>query len=267
MSISKPTIKHIKSLQLRKFRQKYNNFLAEGDKIVSEILHHAPASIQNIYALPAWIDENARLVAPIQPKIQAVNEAELKQISGLITPNQVLAIVQTPELDMQPDIVRHDFSFYLDGIQDPGNMGTILRIADWFAIKHIFCAPNCVEIYSPKVVQASMGAFLRVTCLTYELAALKKQFPEVPIYGAVLSGNNIFETKLTPNGMLVIGNEGKGISPENEVLLTQRIAIPSTPGGGSESLNAAVATGIITAVVRNSQNNFQTIRIITGVTH
>jgi RNA methyltransferase, TrmH family len=251
MSISNQTLKYIKSLHLRKFRQKYNNFLAEGDKIVTEILQQSPAEIEAIYALPEWIAKNTRPIAPIQHKIQAISEEELKKISTLITPNQVLAVVKQPETVANPSIVENDLSLYLDGIQDPGNMGTILRIADWFAIKHVFCAPNCVEVFSPKVVQASMGAFLRIGCLTYDLVDLKNQFPALPIYGAVLNGVNIFEAKLNRIGILLIGNEGKGISKENEALLTQRIAIPPTEGGGAESLNAAVAAGIIVAVFRN----------------
>lgn len=252
MSISIQTLKYIKSLHLRKFRQKYNNFLAEGDKIVSEMLQQSPAAIENIYALSEWMIKNKSRIAPIQDKVHPISEEELKKISTLVTPNQVLAIVKQPIITIESTVVEHDLSLYLDGIQDPGNMGTILRIADWFAIKHVFCAPNCVEVFSPKVVQASMGAFLRIHCVTYDIMDLKNQFPALPIYGAALNGVNIFETKLNKAGILVIGNESKGISAETEAFVNQQLAIPSMPGGGAESLNAAVATGIIVAVLRNA---------------
>ncbi len=241
----------MKSLQLGKFRQKYNNFVAEGDKIVLEIVAQNADAIEKIYAIPSWIATNTRLLAPLAANVQEISPEELKKISGLTTPNQVLAIVQQPAPTLDAQLIQYDLSLYLDGIQDPGNMGTILRIADWFGIRHVFCAPNCVDIYSPKVVQASMGAFLRVHCLESNLSDLKNQFPDLPIFGAVLNGDNIFEVPLSKQGILVIGNESKGIATEVETLLTHRIAIPASKNGGAESLNAAVATGIIVAVLRN----------------
>jgi TrmH family RNA methyltransferase len=251
MPLSKSTIQYIKSLHLRKFRQKYNNFLAEGGKIVSEILQQAPEAVEQIYAVPEWIAARQHLLSNIKTSVQEITAEELKKIAGLKTPNQVLAIVQQFNFQLNADWLQNDLSLYLDGIQDPGNMGTILRIADWFGIRQVICSPDCVEIFSPKVVQASMGAFLRVQTVEMELAEWSKNFPELPVYGAVLNGVNVFKTPLEKKGIIVIGNESKGISPENEVLLTQRISIPAPPGGGAESLNAAVATGILAAVFRN----------------
>lgn len=251
MALSQSTLKYIKSLQLQKFRQKYNNFLAEGDKIVSEIIQQLPSTIEQIYAVPEWINAKQNFLPAIKHKVQEITTEELKKISGLVTPNQVLAIVQHPGFGLDADRVQTDFTLYLDNIQDPGNMGTILRIADWFGIPHVICSPNCVEVFSPKVVQASMGAFLRVKTVEKTLVEVKAAFPDLPIYGAVLDGTNIFEMALEKRGILVIGNESKGIAKETEAYLTHRIAIPAAPGGGAESLNAAVATGIIVAVFRN----------------
>ncbi|MFN7115977.1 MAG: RNA methyltransferase [Saprospiraceae bacterium] len=254
MAISKATIQYIKSLQLRKFRQKYNNFIAEGDKIVSEIVRQAPDSILQIYALPEWLQAQASALVFIKDKAQEITSEELKKISGLITPNQVLAIVQQPHFELDADYIKNNLSLYLDNIQDPGNMGTILRIADWFGIRYVLCSPNCVEVFSPKVVQASMGAFLRVKALEINLIDIKNQYSELPIFGAVLHGENVFKASLDQRGILVIGNESKGITSEIESLLTHRIAIPAGPGGGAESLNAAVATGILVAVLRNKEH-------------
>lgn len=251
MTISQATLKYVKSLQLRKFRQKYNNFIAEGDKIVLEIIQHLPAAIEQVYAVPEWIRANDPLLFVLKNKIQEISAEELKKISGLVTPNQVLAIVQKPDFGLNADLIRTDLSLYLDDIQDPGNMGTILRIADWFGIRQVICSPHCVEIFSTKVVQASMGAFLRVKTVEKTVSELKTEFPDMPFYGAVLDGANIFKTPLEKKGILIIGNESKGIAKETEALLTHRIAIPSAPGGGAESLNAAIATGILVAVFRN----------------
>lgn len=253
MALSKSTVQYIKSLQLRKFRQKYNNFVAEGDKIVLEIVQQAPTLVEQIYALPEWIRTNAPELASLKKNAEEISAEELKKISGLVTPNQVLAIVQQPVFQLDTSFLQQDIALYLDGIQDPGNMGTMLRIADWFGIRYVLCSPNCVEVFSPKVVQASMGAFLRVKTLEINLIDIKNKFPELPIAGAVLSGENIFTTPIEKRGILVIGNESKGISQEIEALLTQKLSIPAASGGGAESLNAAVATGILVAVIRNKE--------------
>ncbi len=251
MALSKSTVQYIKSLQLRKFRQKYNNFVAEGDKIVLEIIREAPHLVEQIYALPDWIQSNESQLVALRKRAEEISAEELKKISALVTPNQVLAIVQQPDFQLDTSFLQQDISLYLDGIQDPGNMGTILRIADWFGIRYVLCSLDCVEVFSPKVVQASMGAFLRVKTLKMNIIDIKNQFPDLPIIGAVLNGENIFTAAVAKKGILVIGNESKGISQEIEALLTQKVAIPAAAGGGAESLNAAVATGILVAVIRN----------------
>ena len=177
--------------------------------------------------------------------------AELEKISTLQTPNQVLAIVKMPaEFDWNNNFST-DLALYLDGIQDPGNLGTILRIADWFGILQVFLSPDCVELYNPKVIQATMGSFLRIKTAIVELPALKAGIPGLKTYGALLSGENVFSVQVQHPALLIIGNEGKGIREEYIPLIDRAISIPRHVDGGAESLNAGVATGIICGVMRN----------------
>lgn len=251
MKLSINTIKYLKSLHQRKFRQKYHNFIVEGAKMAVETLHNRSLLIEGIYALSGWVDENKELLAGFENKTHEITLDDLKRISLLSTPNQVLIVVKQHEYKNDPHEIANRLSLYLEDIQDPGNLGTILRIADWFGISNVFLSENCVEIYSPKVVQASMGAFLRVNCMECNLTDLLKLTPGLPVYGAVLDGMDIFKSDLTNRGLIVIGNESKGISNELERLLTHRISIPRFASGGAESLNAAVAAGILCAVFRN----------------
>lgn len=249
--LSKKNIKYIRSLKLKKFRQKYNNFVVEGDKIVQEMLQYKNIEIENIYALPSWIETNNKLLEFHKKKLLPVTEAELKQISFLTTPNSVLAIAAGLPDDFDSKAVSKGISLYLDGIQDPGNMGTIIRTADWFGIKTVFCSTDTVSLYNPKVMQATMGAFLRVKVIVKAFSALVESFPELPLYGTVLGGENIFKAKLQDRGIIVIGNEGQGISPEVLKRLDHRLMIPPGSNDSAESLNAAVATGIVCAIFKN----------------
>jgi TrmH family RNA methyltransferase len=250
MTVSKSTIKYIKSLGRKKFRQKYNNFVVEGDKMVRELLQQQPQRVEALYAQQTWLAALPPL--PIaQHRIHLITETELRQLSFLTTPNQVLAVVMRDEPPDSAAALRVGWPLYLDGIQDPGNFGTILRIADWFGVPAVFCAKNCVDPYHPKAVQASMGAFLRVHVIEQELEALCRLTPGLPVLGAAMDGENVFESDLPARGLIVIGNEGNGISAEASRWLTGRIAIPAAAHAGAESLNAAVATGIICAVVQH----------------
>lgn len=250
--LSKNKIKYIQSLRLKKFRQKYNSFLLEGDKMVKELLLDKDYSIEMLVATPSWIIDNIAAKDFEREQIIEVSEKELKQISNLSTPNQVLAVVKMPNIAINETLLQKDLSLYLDGIQDPGNMGTILRIADWFGIVQVFCSLQSADLYNPKVMQATMGAFLRVNVQRYEFDDLLKKVPNIPVYGAVLGGKNIFKETLNQNALLVIGNEGQGISKAIMQKLTHKISIPAPANGGAESLNAGVATGIICSVFRNS---------------
>jgi RNA methyltransferase, TrmH family len=240
--------KYVQSLHAKKFRQKYNNFIAEGDKIGYEILKSGKLKVEAIFATPQWLNQYATELEKFQSLITEINEAELKKISALTTPNQVLIVAEQPNFDFDNQLLKHDLVLYLDGIQDPGNMGTILRIADWFGIEHVFCSDTCVDVFNPKVIQATMGAFLRIKTKEITLQALID--PTTPVYGALLEGKNIFQTPLSKHGVIVIGNEGKGISEPIRQLVNRPILIPPH-GEGAESLNAAVATGIICAAFRN----------------
>jgi RNA methyltransferase, TrmH family len=251
MDLSKNKVKFIKSLGQKKFRQKYNNFVVEGEKIALEMLGQSRVTIDALYGLANWIETNRDCSALPPEKVHAVSERDLKQISNLTTPNKALIIAKIPELVLDELEPENDLCLYLDGIQDPGNMGTILRIADWFGIPYVFCSPDCVDLYSPKVIQASMGAFLRVHCMEIDIREIKKRFPSLPVFGTALTGEDVFRSTLPQKGMIVIGNEARGISEGAEKFIARRFSIPAARPGGAESLNAAVAAGIICAMFRN----------------
>jgi TrmH family RNA methyltransferase len=249
--LSKNKIKYITALQKKKFRSELQCFLAEGDKIVRELAAFPQWELECICALPEWIERHQHLYAGRKLEIIAINPDELQKISTLQTPNQVLAIVKMPKEFPWRTHFSADLSLYLDGIQDPGNLGTILRIADWFGVLQVFLSPDCVEVYNPKVIQATMGSFLRVKTAVVELPELKAQIPELQTYGALLDGENVFSIQPQAPALLIIGNEGKGIREEYISLIDQAISIPRHTEGGAESLNAAVATGIICAAMRS----------------
>ncbi len=248
--LSKATIKYINSLQLKKFRQQYNKFTAEGHKIVIEVLKNAEIIPDKIFCTKEWAEDNRSLLKKYAAKVVIVTYNELKKISALQTPNHVLVVLSRFNHEPNQTIVQNDLSLVLETIQDPGNFGTILRTADWFGIQHIFCSRDCVDLYNSKVIQASMGAFLRVKVIYDDLSSIIEKNENIPVYGAMLGGQNLFKMKIAPKGLIVIGNEGKGISKKTEELLTHQIEIPSN--GKTESLNAAIATAIICAVFRNS---------------
>lgn len=232
--ISKNKIKSIQALRLKKNRDSSQLFVLEGEKMVQEIILQAPEQLVCIYHTTDFkFPKNENLV-----ERELISEQELKQISSLQTPNKCLAVVRF--LNFQKN--DSDFFLALDGVQDPGNMGTILRLADWFGIQTLFCSQETVDVYNPKVVQASMGAILRVAV---EYVDLKTKFESLnlPVYGALLEGKNVYHEKLTRKGILLLGNEGKGISPELQKSITHPIHIPRF--GQAESLNVAVATGIL----------------------
>lgn len=243
--------KLLTALQVKKYRQKYRKFIVEGEKMAAEMLSQQRVVISSIFGVERWAAENAALLKPLLEKFNLISEADLKKVSALTTPNKVIIIAELPDQPFSPAFLQNDCCFYLDGIQDPGNLGAILRVADWFGIPAVICSPDTADAFSPKVVQASMGAFLRVDIWEMSLANIMENAPELPVMGAVLGGKNIFQTALPPNGLVVIGNEGRGVSPEVEARLTHLITIPRHSNGGAESLNAAVAAGIIAAVLRN----------------
>lgn len=261
--LSRNTIKLINSLKIKKYRYETRCFIVEGEKSVAELLQ-SQYTIAGIYCTENWIKENETIERLKKLEVHLVNEIELGKISDLTTPNKVLAVASIPpELPMFPDDYN-DLVLALDGIRDPGNMGTILRTADWFGIQHVVCSPGCVDIYNPKVIQATMGSFIRIQIHTSDLTAFIKQLPEkTPVFGALLSGPKLAEKKFPKPGILVIGNESRGISPELIPLITDPIFIPFTrkkenPAFLPESLNASIANAIICYEIRKqlSENKF-----------
>ncbi|MEZ4919977.1 MAG: RNA methyltransferase [Saprospiraceae bacterium] len=241
--------KLIRSLQLKKYRQKYRKFVVEGDKIVAEMLQQSRVSLDALYATDSWAHAHTSLLGPFADKLTIVTESELKKVSGLSTPNQVLAVANAPDEPGDFQTLLNAFTFYLDGIQDPGNLGTILRIADWFGFPAVLVSPDTVDAFNSKVIQASMGAVFRIPVIALEPASIRQHLPEMPLIGAVLEGQSIYSIDFPERGLLVIGNEGNGIRPATEALLSHRVFIPRGPGGQAESLNASVAAGILAAAV------------------
>ncbi|MFZ4544077.1 MAG: TrmH family RNA methyltransferase [Saprospiraceae bacterium] len=248
--LSNNKIKYLNTLQVKKSRQKYKNFIAEGDKIGSEIINNSSLVLEEIFTTREWLQNHKHEIEQYKDCITEVTDAELKKISALSTPNQVLIVAKQQEFEIDPELLKKELVLYLDGIQDPGNMGTLLRIADWFGIPYVFCSDTCVDVYNPKVIQATMGAFLRVK--TKEVSLTEIITENIPVYGALLDGENIFDQNLSNHGIIVIGNEGNGISSENLEKINHPIRIPAF-AKGAESLNAAVATGIICALFRNQK--------------
>ena len=234
--LSKNEVKSIQSLCHKKQRQQEGLFVAEGVKLVEEIIQ-SDYRVKKIFSTDKWYSENTHLNAIIS----IVSEDELKRISSLQTPNQVLAIVYQPIITTI-SLLGNQLTLVLDGIQDPGNMGTIIRNADWFGISQIICSHNTVELYNPKVIQGTMGSFLRVKVSYVDLVPLLKN-TNIPVYGALLDGESIYAVQKPKEGIILIGNEGQGISKELLPFISNPITIPKI--GGAESLNAAVATGII----------------------
>ena len=234
--LSKNEVKSIQSLCHKKQRQQEGLFVAEGVKLVEEIIQ-SDYRVKKIFSTDKWYSENTHLNAIIS----IVSEDELTRISSLQTPNQVLAIVYQPIITTI-SLLGNQLTLVLDGIQDPGNMGTIIRNADWFGISQIICSHNTVELYNPKVIQGTMGSFLRVKVSYVDLVPLLKN-TNIPVYGALLDGESIYAVQKPKEGIILIGNEGQGISKELLPFISNPITIPKI--GGAESLNAAVATGII----------------------
>lgn len=232
-ALSQNKIKQIRSLQQKKCRDEEQLFVVEGEKMVSEVLNSIPDQIEYCIATPDF-----EAITHFDIQWYQCNQETLKKCSSLTTPNKAIAVVRKLTFPQQ----KHSFILALDSVQDPGNMGTIMRLADWFGVNQIICSNTTVDCYNPKVIQASMGAFLRVEVNYVDL----KQYlssTDLPIYGALLEGRNVYEQPLNPKGILLLGNEGKGISQEIQSFITHPISIPRR--GMAESLNVSIATGIL----------------------
>jgi TrmH family RNA methyltransferase len=248
MPVSKNQIKLITSLSLKKFRDESGLFAAEGTKLVKDLSEAYESTL--FIVTDNWLLENKPIATG---KLEVISNEEFRKISNQKNPQGVFAVFKKPVYKVDINSLKSQLSLVLDEVQDPGNLGTIIRIADWFGIKNVICSENCADAFSPKSVQASMGALARVHVHYVNLLVFLKEVPaEIPVYGTFLDGIDIYREELTENGIIVMGNEGNGISPEIEKLVTGRLLIPNFPMDEvtSESLNVSVATAIICAEFR-----------------
>lgn len=249
--ISASKIKYVKSLGVQKFRKLHQQFVVEGPKMMDE-LFASDFTLVEIFAVEDWIDEHRALPEMYRKQITKVTEKELSRLSSLKTPNQVVATVNIPEREISQKVFGK-LLLVLDGISDPGNLGTMIRTVDWFGIQNIVCSSDCVELYNPKVIQATMGSLFRVKVFYGDLNAIFTKFgSDIPVIGTMLDSENIYNIEFPEQAMIVIGSESHGISPKIQKLLTRRITIPAS-GSGTESLNAAVATGIVCSELMRSR--------------
>ncbi|MCR5643051.1 MAG: RNA methyltransferase [Prevotella sp.] len=242
--ISKNQIKHIRQLEIKKYRQREGLFVAEGPKVVGDLMK-AGYSPKELYAVEDF--------QGAVHTIQTVSQDELCKISFLQHPQQVLGVFRIPSQDSKLPSPDGRLSLALDGIQDPGNLGTIIRIADWFGISTIYCSEDTADAWNPKVVQATMGSIARVNIVYTSLQEIIQQ-ASVPVYGTLLDGNDIYQQPLSKEGIIVMGNEGNGISPEIRQMITRKLLIPSFhQGDTAESLNVAIATAITCSEFRRRE--------------
>jgi len=237
----KSQVKYIQSLGQKKFRDQEGVFIVEGPKMVGELLGAPNIELRQLYAVREWLAAASPLPAGAAALTTELKEAELERISALSTPNQVVAVFGRPSFP--PAVFEKTMSLVLDGIQDPGNLGTIVRMADWFGLRQVVCSRDSADIFNVKTIQATMGSITRIQVLYADPEEVIRQHPDLPVYAAVLEGKNLYEVGKVSEGLLLIGNESRGIRPELQQLATHRITIPRK--GQAESLNAAVATGII----------------------
>jgi RNA methyltransferase, TrmH family len=256
--LSKNQLKHLTSLRLKKFRELHGEFLAEGDKTVAELLGSA-FDVKELFALTSWLHENADLVNRRSLKVNEISHSDLERISTFTTPNKVVALSAIPRMPEQSAEMFSDLILALDNIRDPGNLGTIIRTADWFGIRHIVCSPGCVDVYNPKVVQSSMGSITRTNLYSVELAGFLQTAPSgITSYGCLLEGQNLHTIPLKTPAIIIIGNESNGISDELLPFITERLSIPSFITGDTEicqaeSLNASLANAIVCYEFRRRQ--------------
>ena len=244
--ISKNQLKFIRQLEQKKYRRREGLFVAEGTKVVGDLLQrYRPEAV---FATTDW-----QAPAGIIP--QLVTDDELRRISFLQHPQQVLALSPLPSVNSLPSSVNSELSLALDGVQDPGNLGTIIRIADWFGISTIICSEDTVDAWNPKVVQATMGSIARVNIIYNNLPEFLDSLPaDFPVYGTFLDGENIYTQELTHEGLIIMGNEGNGISDAVRTKVNRRLLIPDFhQGETADSLNVAIATAITCSEFRRRQ--------------
>jgi TrmH family RNA methyltransferase len=245
--ISKSQISFIKSLHQKKIRKEYGLFVVEGLKSLSEFIH-SDYIVDTIFYIENVMPKLGKLSQNI--KLYEISASELFKISALTTPQQLVALIKIPEFrELTTESLKSSFSIVLDGIQDPGNLGTIIRTADWFGINHVICSEDTVDVYNSKVVQASMGSLSRVKVSYTNLPEFIK-YADLPVYGAVFNGISIYETDFGSEGLIILGNEGKGISEEIMDQIAYPVTIPNF--GKAESLNVAISASIFCSELRRN---------------
>ena len=246
--LSKTHTKYIQSLGHKKFRDELGLFIAEGPKVVMDLLKSGKFVCKEIFALYVWINEHRKFLSTCNDiSIEAVQEFELKKISSLSTAHSVVAVFEKRKQNLNIE-TKGKITLALDTIQDPGNLGTIIRIADWFGLTDIVCSVGCADMYNAKVVQSTMGSLGRVNIVYTDLTEWLKENKKTKIYAASLEGNVLKSLGKLNEGIIIIGNEANGVSDEVMKLVNEKITIPKT--GAAESLNAAVAAGIILSHVK-----------------
>ncbi|HBK28407.1 MAG TPA: RNA methyltransferase [Parabacteroides sp.] len=250
--LSKNKIKYIHSLEQKKHRSKEQAFVAEGNKLVSDMLPHYSCPL--LIAKPCWMATQGDITTD---ELIVAEDEDIRKASLLKSPQDVLAVFRIPSWKIEEADPQNELILMLDGIQDPGNLGTIIRLADWFGFEHIICSPDTVDVFNPKVVQSTMGALAHVKVHYTELGAYleKQKERNIPIYGTFLEGEDIYEKDLSGNGVVIMGNEGNGIRKELEEMVNEKLYIPSYPQGRStaESLNVAIATAVVCAEFRRRE--------------
>lgn len=253
--ISIARLKLIRSLGQKKFRDQHGLFMIEGEKMVRELAECAPGSrftLEEIFATPEWIVDNSNTLQPLEENtgisITEASQSEINKASKLVTPPPVFALVRIPEDSFSSETLLHTPVLAFESIRDPGNLGTIIRTADWFGIGHIVCTPDSTDLYNPKVVQSTMGAITRVQIHYADLEPwlAGKEMEGRPVYGTYLNGENIYESSMESNPVILFGNESRGLSGNIGQMVTKRLSIPSfsPKGKGSESLNVASSVAV-----------------------
>lgn len=252
--ISKSQISFVKSLHNKKYREEHGLFIVEGVKMVNELLESS-FKVQSLFSTENYLKNLTNINLNIEKAaIHEVSESELQKISCLHTPNEVLALAYTPTNHTDSQLLKKDiaaqWSIMLDDVQDPGNMGTIIRIADWFGIKTLISSLNSVEVYNPKVVQSTMGSIFRINTISTDLEKLLSTI-NVPVYGALLEGENLYKAEFKEPGIILMGNESKGVSEKLRKYISAPLSIPGY--GKAESLNVGIATAIFCSEMRRRE--------------
>lgn len=252
--------KLIRSLQQKKYREKHGMFIIEGEKTISDLTNSGLLNTENTVlncATKDWLEETELINEDLKSRFIEVEYDEIKKLSSMQTPPKVFSLVRIPHREFTTDMLQSDLSLAFEAIRDPGNLGSIIRTADWFGIRSIFCSKDSVDAYNPKVVQASMGGIMRVHVHYMDLPGFftKLNRLHIPIYGTAMDGEDFYDAQVKNPGLIVFGNESKGISEELEAYFRCKIRIPDFPKGksGSESLNIGASVAVVCSEIRRRE--------------